>query len=189
MPGPDLMVDQLEGHDSELVSRLNTAYRKVLVVGKDIFVPPIYSHRDRPYQFNIRQVRFMHYLSESNSVDKACELAEVSKSWALRFMKSTDYREFANDAVQDEAIQDGWTPRRIVLEIDSIYKGQRRVTEEQMDALKMMKDIVVPKQREIGTMGPGGVTVNLNFPALPPDVQSKLKEIADNAAIIDTHAA
>lgn len=183
------MVDQLESHDSELVNRLNSAYRKVRVVGKDIFVPPIFSHRTRPYQFNIRQIRFMHYLSETNDIDKACELAEVTKPWATRFLKSSEYKDFANDAIQDEAIHDGWTPRRIILEIDSIYKGTRQVTDEQLDALKMMKDIIVPKQRDTGTMGPGGVTVNLNFPTLPADVQSKLKDIADNAAIIDTHAA
>ncbi len=181
-PAP-VLVDQLEGPDSEIVAKLNTSYRKVLVVGKDVFVPPIYSTRARPYQFHIREIRFLYYLAqENNDFDKACALADVSPRFAKKFLKSNEYRQFALEAVEDQAIQEGRTPKRVVLEIDRMYKGERVVTDSQMDALKMMRDIVIPKTKDTGTVGPGGVTVNLNFPALPADVQSKLKDIADQAA-------
>jgi hypothetical protein len=184
------VVDQLDGPDAEIVNKLNTAYRKVLVVGKDVFVPPIYSQRGRPYQFEIRQLRFLYHLAQTNNdIEKACEIAGVTLRYAKKFLKSHDYRQFAIEAVEDQAIHDGWTPRRIVLEIDRIYKGELRPSEEQIEALKMMKDIVVPKQRASEATGPGGVTVNLNFPALPADVQSKLKDIADQAATHQEHAA
>lgn len=160
-----------------------------MVVGKDVFVPPIYSHRNRPYQFHIKELRFLYYLAQANNdIEKACAEAGVTVRFAKKFLKSKEYQSFALEAIEDQAVQDGWTPRRVILEIDRIYKGEKFPSEEQMDALKMMRDIVIPKQKA-EAMGPGGVTVNLNFPALPADVQSKLKDIADQAASINSDAA
>lgn len=181
--------NNLEGVDLEVVNRLNTAYRKVLVVGKEVFVPPIFSKRGRPFQFHVKQLRLLHFLGESNNnLSKACELAGVSKNFATRFLKSNEYREFAVECIQDQAVQDGWTARRVVVEIDRIYQGEKKPSEEQMDALKMMKDIVYPKKGG-GEGSAGGVTVNLNFPVLPPGVQKELKDLADKAASIDVEAA
>jgi hypothetical protein len=178
------VVEQLESADSDIVNKLNTAYRKVLVVGKDVFVPAVYSDRGRPFQFTLRELRFLNALWKTNNqLLKACEEAGVTERFARKFLKSRDYREFAVDIVNDEATANGWTQRRVVLEIDRIYSGQMQPSEEQLEALKMMKDIIVPKQRAGSGEGASGVTVNLNFPALPVDVQTKLKEIADQAAL------
>lgn len=183
------MAEQLEGIDQEIVNRLNTAYRKVLVVGKEVFVPPIYSHRERPYVFHVKQLRFLYYLSQNNgNVPKACELAGCSSKFAMRFLRSHDYRQFAAEAIEDQAIQDGWNARRVVVEYDQIYKGKKRVNETQLEALKELKTIVIPKTRDSAPAGPG-LTLNLNFPVLPPDVQQELKNLADKAASIDVDAA
>jgi hypothetical protein len=180
--------EQLEGSDSEIAARLNTAYRKVLVVGKEVFVPPIYSSRRAPYQFHVKQLRLLHHLADGKSFDDACKEAEIGPAKARKFLRSDDYKEFAAEAIHDQAIQDGWTPRRVVVEIDHIYQGKKRVSEEQMDALKMMKDIIIPKKHDmVGSAG--GVVVNLNFPVLPPDVSARLKALADEAATINVDAA
>ena len=182
-------MQELDGPDSEIVNKLNTAYRKVLVVGNDVFVPPIFSRRNRPYQFHIKELRFLYHLSQTNNdLEKACKEAGVTVRYAKKFLKTQEYRDFALEAIEDQAIQDGWTPRRVIIEIDRIYKGEKIPSDAQLDALKMIRDIVIPKARA-DTGGPGGVTVNLNFPALPADVQSKLKDIADQAASIETDAA
>jgi hypothetical protein len=119
-------VEQLEPPDAEIVSRLNTAYRKVLVVGNDVFVPPIFSHRSRPYQFNIKQLRLLHFLGQGNNdLARACEQAGVGITYAKNFLKSRDYKQFASEAVQDQAVQDGWTPRRVVLESTASIKARR----------------------------------------------------------------
>lgn len=181
-------MDQLDGVDSEIVNRLNTAYRKVLVVGKTIYVPPIYSARRGPYQFHAKQLRFLYHLTQVNDFPKACELTPCTTTYATRFLKSKDYREFAAEAINDQAIQDGWTPRRLVVEIDRIYQGEKTISGDQMDALRMMKDIVVPRARE-NTGNPGTVTVNLNFPVLSQEALTKLKEIGDREASIDAEQA
>lgn len=181
-------MEQLEPVDSEIVNRLNTAYRKVLIVGKDVFVPPIYSHRDRPYQFHVKQLRVLYYLAKNNNdLEKACLEANVPVPYAKRFLKSPDYKAFAREALQDQAIQDGWTVRRLMIEIDKVYQGEVKKDDVQMDALKMMKDIIVPKKMEAPTAA--GVTVNLNFPILPVEMQAKLKALADEAASIDVENA
>ncbi len=175
--------EQLEGIDSEIVNRINTAFRKVLVIGKNVYVPPVYSARRRPYQFHIRQLRFLHFLAQTNDLEKACLETPCSTSFARKFLKSKEYIEFAAEAINDQAIQDGWTARRVVVEVDRIFQGEKRISDMQMDALKMMKDLVVPKKHEV-TGNAGGVTVNLNFPVMPAHVQERLKALADEAAII-----
>ncbi len=184
MPKPE----QLEGTDSEIVNRINTAYRKILVVGKSVFVPPVYSVRRRPYEFHVKQLRFLHFLAQSNDFNKACEEAQCSPSYARKFLKSQDYQDFARETIADQAIQDGWNQRRVMVEIDRIYRGERVVTDTQLDALKMMKEIVVPKKHEL-TGNAGGMTLNLNFPVLPAHVQTRLKALADEAATIQTDVA
>lgn len=179
--------EQIEGPDAEIVNRLNTAYRKVMTVGPTVFVPPIYSAHRRPFQFHVKQLRLLHHLTELNDLDAACEKAGVSKAFAKKFLKSPDYLEFAAEAVMDQAIHDGWTAKRIVVELDRIYRGEHRIGDTQMDALKMLRDIVVPKKIDGASLG--GVTVNLNFPVLPQNVQDRLKALADEAAIIDAEAA
>lgn len=160
------------------------------MVGNDVFVPPIFSRRSRPYQFHIKELRFLYHLSQTNNdLEKACAESGVTVRYAKKFLKSQEYRDFALEAIEDQAIQDGWTPRRVIIEIDRIYKGEKIPSDAQLDALKMIRDIVIPKARGEAIAGPGGVTVNLNFPALPADVQSKLKDIADQAATIESHAA
>lgn len=179
--------EQLEGPDAELVARLNTAYRKVMVIGRSVFVPPIFSSRRAPFVFHLKQLRLLNQLTLTTDLDEACKKAEVSRSFANKFLKSADYLQFAAESVMDQAIQDGWTPRRIVVELDAIYRGEKKhLAEEQIDALKMLKDIVLPKKHD--GYNPAGVTVNLNFPVLPPDVQAKLKVLADEAACIDVQA-
>lgn len=177
-------MNQLEGIDREIVSRLNTAYRKVLVVGKDVFVPPVFG-RSRPYQFQVRHLRFLYHLTQESDFGKACERTPISQTAARKFLKSNEYKAFAREAMEDEAVHDGWTPRRVVVELDSIYRGTLMKRDDQMEALRMLKDIVLPKKQD-GT--PSGVTVNLNFPAVPAEVEAKLKAIADEAACIDVRA-
>jgi hypothetical protein len=179
--------EQLETEDFELAARLNTAYRKIRVVGKTVFVPPIYSSRRTPYEFKIHELRFLHHLNETNDFDKACDLAQISPSRAKNFLKSKDYKEFATEAIHDQAIQDGWTPRRVVVEFDRIYQGEKKLSDLQMDALKELRGLVVPKKLELSG-NPGGLTVNLNFPVLPDDVKARLKALGDEAATIDTQA-
>jgi hypothetical protein len=180
--------EQIEGPEAEIVARLNTAYRKVMVVGRSVFVPPIFSSRRAPFVFHMKQLKLLHQLTQTPDLDEACKKAEVSRTFANKFLKSPEYKEFAADAVMDQAIQNGWTASRIVVELDAIYRGEKVKREEQLDALKMLKDIVIPKKHD-GTAAIGGVTVNLNFPVLPVDVQAKLKSLADEAATIDVEAA
>lgn len=180
-----MVPEQLEGRDAELVARLNTACRKVMVIGRSVFVPPIYSSH-RPYVFKIKELRLMYQLTQTEDFKEACKKAEISETLARRFLKSSTYLAFAAEAINDQAIHDGWTPRRIVLELDAIYRGEKVKSDPQMDALKELRSIIMPKKSEgIG----GGVTVNLNFPVLSPDAQAKLKEIADREASIDVEAA
>lgn len=182
------MQEQLEGNDAELVNRLNTAYRKIMVVGPSVFVPPIYSAHRRPFQFHVKQLRLLKELSESQDLADACRKAEVSLAAAKKFLKSPDYLEFAAESIMDQAIHDGWTARRIVVELDRIYRGEHRVGDTQMDALKMLRDIVAPRKHD--GSGPGAaLTVNLNFPVLPEDVRTRLKALADEAAVINVEAA
>lgn len=179
--------EQLEGPDAELVNRLNTAYRKVLVVGRTVFVPPIYSAHRRPFQFKVQELRLLKELTETNNLAEACKKAEIGPARAKRFLKSPDYLEFSTEAVMDQAIHDGWTSRRIVVELDKIYRGDAIKRDDQMDALKMLRDIVAPRRNDSG--GVGALTVNLNFPVLPEDVRTRLKALADEAAVIDAEAA
>lgn len=179
--------EQLEGPDAELVNRLNTAYRKVLSVGPTVFVPPIFSAHRRPYMFHVKQLRLMHQLTQTQDFEEACEKAEVSKVFARKFLKSPDYLEFAAESIMDQAIHDGWTARRIVVELDRIYRGEHRIGDTQLDALKMLREIVAPRKHDGSVTG--GLTVNLNFPVLPEDVQVRLKALADEAAIINVEAA
>lgn len=181
------MQEQLEGPDAELVNRLNTAYRKVLVVGPSVFVPPIYSAHRRPFHFKVSELRLLHELTQTNDLAEACKKAEIGLARAKRFLKSPDYLELAAESIMDQAIHDGWTARRIVVELDRIYRGEHRIGDTQMDALKMLRDIVSPRKHD-GSVG-SGLTVNLNFPVLPEDVRTRLKALADEAAVINVEAA
>lgn len=180
-------LEQLEGPDAELVNRLNTAYRKVLSIGPNVFVPPIFSAHRRPYVFHVSQLRLLNELTQTTDLVEACKKAGIGLARAKRFLKSPDYLEFAAEAVMDQAVHDGWTARRIVIELDRIYRGEHRVADTQMDALKMLREIVAPRKHDGSVTG--GLTVNLNFPVLPEDVQSRLKALADEAAVIDVQAA
>lgn len=135
--------------------------------------------------FPVKQLRLMYQLTQTADFDKACELANVGRASAKKFLKSPEYIEFASEAIMEQAIQDGWTPKRIVIELDRIYRGELRVGETQFDALKLLKEMVAPKK---GDGGPSGVTVNLNFGSLSPDLQAKLKSVADKEASLDTTA-
>lgn len=176
-------MEQLETTDSEIVNRLNTAYRKVKVVGKEVFVPPIYSRRSLPYRFHVKQLRFLYHLAQTNDLQKACKEAGVSESYARKFLKSNDYKAFAAEAVEDEAIHDGWTSRRVIVELNDIYAG-KVVSQPQFEALKELRQILVPRLKDSG-VSHGSVTVNLNLPAYPPHIMAKLKDLADEAATID----
>lgn len=137
--------------------------------------------------FPVKQLRLLYQLTQTSDFDKACELADIGPAAARKFLKSPEYLEFAAEAVMDQAIADGWTPKRIVIELDRIYRGEMIVRETQFDALKELRNIVIPKKVEGGS-GTSGVTVNLNFSALSPDLQAKLKTMADKDASIDTDA-
>lgn len=157
-----------------------------MTVGTTVYVPPIFTRR-RPYQFHVKQLRFLHFFEQSRDLEKACEEAGCTVAFAKKFLKSEDWREFAAEALQDQAIHDGWNPRRVIVELDAIYRGERMVSETQFDALKEMRQILMPRKAESAVSG--GVTVNLNFPVLPADVQARLKALADEAAVIDVDAA
>jgi hypothetical protein len=173
--------------DQEIFARLIPANRRVLTVGREVFVPPIFTRR-RPYQFPVRALRFLYHFGQSRDFEKACELAECSKNFAKKFLKSQDWKDFAAEAIEDEAIHDGWTPRRVIIELDAIFRGERIVNDAQFEALKEMRQILMPKTRD-GAAPASGVTVNLNFPVLPADMQSRLKALADEAATINVDAA
>jgi hypothetical protein len=180
---------QVEGPtDHEIFARLIPAHRRVLTVGNEVFVPPVFTRR-RPYQFPVRAIRFLYHFGTTQDFAKACELAECSKNFVKKFLKSDDWKAFAAEAITDEAIADGWNPRRVVLELDAIFRGERVVNVTQLEALKEMRQILMPKTRENAGTGPSGVTVNLNFPVLPADVQARLKALADEAATIEVDAA
>lgn len=159
-----------------------------MVVGPAVFVPPIYSAHRRPFQFHVKQLRLLKELAEVKDFDEACRKAEIGRAAAKKFLKSPDYLEFAAESIMDQAIHDGWTARRIVVELDRIYRGEHRVGDTQMDALKMLRDIVAPRKHD-GSLAGAGLTVNLNFPVLSEDVQVRLKALADEAAVINVEAA
>lgn len=138
--------------------------------------------------FHVKQLRLLHQLTQTEDLEEACKKAEVSRPFAQKFLKSPDYLEFAAEAIMDQAIHDGWTARRIVVELDAIYNGAKIKRDDQMDALKMLRDIVVPRKQD-GAAISGGLTVNLNFPVLSEDVRTRLKALADEAAVIDAEAA
>lgn len=183
-------MEKLEGPDNEIVSRLNTAYRRCMVVGKEVFVPSVVTSRTQ-YSFKLQELRLHHFLKQTDDLSKACEMAGIPEKRAKAFLKSRDYKAFAQEMADEEAIQAGWNPRRLVIEYDRIYKGEVLKNDTQMDALRNLKEIVIPNKRtpEIGSQTNN---IFLQMPQLTPEVAAKLRAIADEAAempVIDTHAA
>ena len=170
-----------------LTQWVEKAYGAVRIIDGRTYVAPLHTP-NRIFELTHKQQSLLFHLSKVDSLEKAAEKAGMSLKTARAFIRSREYQDLQNEAMNIIGVVTGFTPIRVLYETIRQFKGEIVLTESQNKALDRLERILMPKKQD-GSINAGTVNVQVNnFPNLPADVVEQLKALGD-ARAIETNAA
>lgn len=163
-----------------LAQWVDTTYRTVQNIDGRALVAFCHTP-NRIFEFSAKQWTLLYHLSSCTTLKEACEKTGITVPSAQRFLRTKEYKEFVETAMEIEAVVRGFPAIRVLYETIRQFKGEIKLDESQNKALDRLERILMPKKHESSTNNNLNIQVN-NFPTLPADVVEKLKALGDARA-------
>ena len=116
-------------------------------------------------EVNSMDYRVMLGLSQMKTVGEIAAINKVTEESVLRVMRSKDFNDWFYDKLQLAAMESGWTHGKILKKLEDIWEGKTVPQKIQLDALRMIKDLVVDRSRRIAEEKSKQPVININLNA------------------------
>ncbi len=113
-------------------------------------------------ELNAWEYRVMMGLSQMKTVGEIAEINKLTEDQVLKVMKSKSFNDWFYDKMQLAAMESGWTHSKIFKELTDIWEGKKVPEKIQLDALRMIKDLVVDRARKVEAEKKPTININLN---------------------------
>lgn len=137
----------------EAAKLLSTETREAFVTPASLPVPQIHvpavMQNNKVFHFTPIQSRFLAALMEKKSLDLAADAVGRSVQWCKDFMNEPNTIDYMNDIIEEEAIAKGLVPRWFFNQLYKVWNGQKKVSREQMEAIKAIGDRICPKVERV----------------------------------------
>lgn len=158
--------------------------RRNLRCREDVYVPLVF-HKGRFISFKHKYEVLLDAFRPGVPLAKAAETAGMTEPQAMKFLRRKDIRRYFHDLSKQIAVRRSW-PERWWVEVERVWSGEIRPSEEQMQALEWIGDRAAPKpSRNAAPAGPTKIEINIDPGAVDRAIQRQKSidtQIAQEAA-------
>lgn len=155
----------MDNHEIKSLETPLSMVRKLRIRRGDtsVFVPLGLS--GKMLKFSTWEFRVVRMLGEMKSVEDISKETGRPESQVRALMGSKRFREWYSDRLQTMAIGMGWTPDKVILELEKVWEGKSQKTKGQLEAMRMMKDIVTNRIKRDAKPEERAPVININLQA------------------------